>query len=209
MEGRHHKARDGQTKPFMIHMEHGHIHQNQQKSDGNAKSPFHGSCILLQLSVQSILAVLSFSCAACSTLMGSAFMGVSLFFHQLCTVSGLYHCCYNICLSQTLFIIYYIHGFCKQIDACLSHSVKLAYRLLHMGGAGRTGHTCNMIPFLHHLAFFHFNFLISSTASSTIWVLPFLTSSTTQVSICSFKITYPKACSALCTAATCVRISPQ
>ncbi len=73
-----------------------------------------------------------------------------------CAVPGLLHSRHNLLPGKPPLVIADLHGLRQQVHRGLLHPRQLIHRLLHMGGAGRTGHARNVVSLLHHhVAPFH------------------------------------------------------
>ena len=193
-----HERRYGQTEPLVIHMEHCHIHQRKQKRNRYAEPPLHGARLFLCLFLHgaSGRALTSIGCLPSTAVGGRTALRVSALRpsssrKRLRAVPSLFHRLNNAVALHLAFVIFNFHRLCQKIDRGIFYTLQLPRRLLHMGRAGRTGHAGYMVPLFHFFSFplFYLSFLISSTASSTTAVLPLRISSTTQVSMCSCRIT--------------------
>ena len=112
-------------RPIPHHMPHGQVHQRNQQAQGGNKPLFElWGLVILQIGGGSRF-----------LLCGSG---------QRSAVTGLFHCGdHGLWAGAAL----YAHGVGEQADCNGGDAIHRLYRLFHMGGAGGTGHACNVILF--------------------------------------------------------------
>ena len=192
----------GNGKPH--HMSHGDVHEGNQNDDGRNQSGFHRFLVLQG----TILPVLPFFAEAAFSLCGSLCVGP---FHRGGAVADFADGLDDVAFRDRRFIIGNGHVVGKEAYVDLGHARQLTDTARDVCLACRAGHAGDVIFFCFHNDLLYssglipsvdrsfqraelfqrtdyFSLRISSKASSTICVLPFCTSSTTQVSMCSFRI---------------------
>ena len=118
--------------PVPHHMSHGQIHKWYKETQRSNQPPLQYWCI----SVFQKIIIVSGSTAClfiCCTF-------------QRCTISGIFHCFYNLnwrCCS------FDSHGVRQKADRARCNTRHLWHSLLYSGTAGRTAHSCHCILFHH------------------------------------------------------------
>ena len=185
-------------------MSHGDVHEGNQNDDGRNQSGFHRFLVLQG----TILPVLPFFAEAAFSLCGSLCVGL---LHGGGAVADFADGLNDVAFGDRRFIIGNGHVVGKEAYVDLGHARQLTDTARDVCLACRAGHAGDVIFFCFHNDLLYssglipsvdrsfqraelfqrtdyFSLRISSKASSTICVLPFCTSSTTQVSMCSFRI---------------------
>ena len=177
----------GNGKPH--HMPHGDVHEGNQNEDGGNQSGFHRLLVLQG----AVLPVLPFFAEAAFSLRILLRM---VLLHRRSAVADPADGLADIAFGDCIFIVGDGHVVGKEAHIDLRHAGQLTDAARDVCLTCRAGHAGDVIFFCFHSdpafcrrrAADYFNLRISSKASSTICVFPLCTSSTTQVSMCSFRM---------------------